>query len=42
MTGNSNNKTNFSHELLLTKQQFVNLCKAFKNNWLIDIKVSKA
>ena len=29
--GNSNDKTNFSHELLLTDKQVANLCKDFAN-----------
>ena len=29
--GNSNGKTNFPHELLLTNKQVANLCKDFTN-----------
>ena len=32
MIGNSDDKTNFPHELLLTNRQVVNLCKDFRNN----------
>ena len=32
MIGNSNDETNFSHELLLTNREVTNLCKAFANN----------
>ena len=39
--GNSNDETNFSHELLLTNRQVANLGKAFANNLSIDIKLSK-
>ena len=42
MTGNSNDKISFSHELLLTNRQVANLRKAFANNSLTDIKLSKA
>ena len=41
MIGNSNDKTNFPHELLLTKRQVANLRKAFANYFLADIKLSK-
>ena len=41
MIGNSDDKTNFSHELLLTNRQVANLRKAFVNNSLTDIKLSK-
>ena len=30
--GNSNNESNFPHELLLTNRQVANLSKAFPNN----------
>ena len=39
--GNSNDKTNFPHELLLTNRQVANLCKGFGNNSSTDIKLSK-
>ena len=39
--GNSHDKTNFSHELLLTNRQVANLHKAFANNSSTDIKLSK-
>ena len=29
MVGNSNDNTNFPHELLLTNRQVENICKAF-------------
>ena len=41
MIGNSNDKTNFPHKLLLTYRQVWNLCKAFANNSSTDIKLSK-
>ena len=41
MIGNSDNKTNFLHNLLLTKRQVSNLFKAFANNVLANIKLSK-
>ena len=39
--GNSNDETNFSHELLLTNRQVANLCKAFASNSSTGIKLSK-
>ena len=36
------NETNFPHKLLLTNSQVSNLRKAFANNLLTDIKLSKA
>ena len=39
MIGNSNDETNFPHELLLTNRQVVNLRKAFANNSSTDIKL---
>ena len=33
--------TNFSHKLLITNRQVLNLCKAFANNSSADIKLSK-
>ena len=41
MIGNSNDETNFPHELLLINRQVVNLRKAFVNNSSADIKLSK-
>ena len=41
MIGDSNNKGNFSHELLLVLQ-VSNIRKAFANNSSVDIKFSKA
>ena len=35
------NENNFSHKLLLTNRQVANLCKAFPNHLLTDIKLSK-
>ena len=32
MIGDSNEKTNFPHELLLTNRQISSICKAFSNN----------
>ena len=40
IVGNSNNKTNFRHKLLLTNRQ--SLRKAFANHASVDIKLSKA
>ena len=39
--GNSDDKTNFPHELLLTNRQVANLRKAFTNNSSTDINLSK-
>ena len=41
MVGNSNDNTNFRHELLLTNRQVANIRKAFANNLSTDIKLSK-
>ena len=41
MIGDSNNKTNFPHELLLTGRQVSSIRKAFANNSSVDIKFSK-
>ena len=41
MIGNSADKINFSHKLLLTNTQVANLHKAFVNNSSVDIKLSK-
>ena len=41
MAGNSNDNTNFPHELLLTNRQVANIRKAFANHSSIDIKLSK-
>ena len=41
MIGNSDDKTNFPHELLLTYRQVANICKPFANNSSTDIKLSK-
>ena len=41
MIGNSDDKTNFPHEFLLTNRQVANLRKAFRNNSSTDIKLSK-
>ena len=41
MIGDSNDKINFPHELLLTNRQVANLCKAFANYLSNDIKLSK-
>ena len=42
MVGNSNDNTNFPHELLLTNRQVANIRKAFAKNTSIDIKLSKS
>ena len=42
MIGDSNDKTNFLHELLLTDRQVSSIRKAFANNLSTDIKFSKA
>ena len=41
MVSNSNDNTNFPHELLLTNRQVANIRKAFDKNTSIDIKLSK-
>ena len=41
MVGNSNDNTNFLHELLLTNKQLPNIRKAFPKNTSTDIKLSK-
>ena len=41
MVGNSNDYTNFPHELLLTNRQVENIRKAFANHLSTDIKLSK-
>ena len=41
MIGDSNNKANFPHELLLTDRQVSSIRKAFANNSSVDIKFSK-
>ena len=41
VVGNSNNNTNFPHELLLTNMQVANIRKAFANHSSTDIKLSK-
>ena len=38
--GNSNDNTNFPHELLLTSRQVANLRKAFAKHTSADIKLS--
>ena len=42
MIGDSNNKGNFPHELLLTNRQVSSIRKAFADNSSVDIKFSKA
>ena len=42
MVVNSNNETNFPHQLLLTNRQILSLRKAFNNHTSTDIKFSKA
>ena len=41
MIGNSDDKINFPHELLLTNRQVANLRKSFANNLSTDVKLSK-
>ena len=41
VVGNSHDKTNFPHRLLLTDAQVSRLCKAFVNNSSARIKLSK-
>ena len=41
MINDSNYKTNFPRELLLTKRQVSSIRKAFANNSSVDIKFSK-
>ena len=41
MVGNSNDNTNFPHELLLTNRQVANIREAFAKNTSTDIKLSK-
>ena len=41
MIGDSDDKINFLHELLLTNRQVANLPKAFANYLSTDIKLSK-
>ena len=41
MIGDSNDQTNFPHELLLTDRQVSSIRKAFANNLSVDIKFSK-
>ena len=41
MIGNSDDKTNFLHKLLLTNKQVANIRKAFANHSSTDIKLSK-
>ena len=41
MIGDSNDETNFPHELLLTDRQVSTIRKVFSNNWSANIKFSK-
>ena len=41
MTGDSNDYSNFPHELLLTNRQVSSIHKAFSNNSSVNIKFSK-
>ena len=41
MIGNSDDNTNFPHELLLTNRQVANLCKAFAKNTSTDLTLAK-
>ena len=40
MIGNSENRINFPHELLLTNTQVADLCKAFANYFSTDEKLN--
>ena len=42
MIGDSNDKSNFPHELLLTNRQVSSIRKAFANKSSVNIKFSKA
>ena len=42
MIGNSDDKTNFPHKLLLTNTEVLNLRRAFTKHTSTDIKLSKA
>ena len=42
MRGDSNDQTNFPHELLSTDRQVSSIRRAFTNNSSVDIKFSKA
>ena len=39
--GDSNDKSNFLHKLLLTNTQDSKSCKAFTNNYLANLRLSK-
>ena len=41
MTGDSHDKTNFPHELLLTDRHVSSIRKAFANNSSVDVKFQK-
>ena len=41
MVSNSNDNTNFPHELLLTNRQVANIRKVFANHSSVNIKLSK-
>ena len=41
VAGDSNDKNNFPHKLLLTNTQVSKFCKAFANNFSANIKLSK-
>ena len=41
MIGDSNDRTNFPHELLLTDRHVSSIRKAFSNNSSVDIKIFK-
>ena len=41
LTGNSNDKTNFLHKLLLNDTQVSKICKAFANGSSVNIKFSE-
>ena len=41
MIGDSNNETNFPHQLLLTNMQVLRIRKSLANSSLVNIKFSK-
>ena len=41
MIGDSNDQTNFPHELLLAGRKVSSICKTFSNNSSVNIKFSK-
>ena len=41
MIGNSNDETNFPHELLVTDRQDSSICKAFSNNYRLILNFQR-